>query len=214
MSKTGNKSARLWPRWPGLLPDERKSIADPRLDGFVPDFVRHFTSQHVIDTEHAVRTGLAVLVQAEVRVHTGAAFVPPEGLDAGQKQACAAITGAARLVVVEGAAGSGKTTVLAAAKTGLEVKGRSMVVVAPTLKAAQEAQAATGAEASSVHYVVVCQWVPVERQWPVPPAGGWLRPIRVLVKFLKAHTRTNNSRLRRWWSLMRPGCWIRTLPER
>ena len=47
--------------------------------------------------------------------------------------------GQARLVVVEGAAGAGKTTTLAATKTALSEQGHRMVVVTPTLKAAQVA---------------------------------------------------------------------------
>jgi Tfp pilus assembly pilus retraction ATPase PilT len=44
-------------------------------------------------------------------------------LDAGQRQVVAAMAAGHRLLVVEGAAGAGKTTTLAATRTALDVKG-------------------------------------------------------------------------------------------
>ena len=54
----------------------------------------------------------------------------------------AALAGTATLLVVEGAAGAGKTTTLAAARRAARVHGHRLVVVTPTLKAARVAEAA------------------------------------------------------------------------
>ena len=57
--------------------------------------------------------------------------------------------GTGRWSCVEGAAGAGKTTLLAAARDALDESGPRLVVVTPTLKAAQAASAEVGASASS-----------------------------------------------------------------
>lgn len=72
------------------------------------------------------------------------------GLDEGQTLAAAAVASTDPLVIVEGAAGSGKTTML---RTAIEVAaehGRSTRVVAPTKRAAQIAQEELGIPATSV----------------------------------------------------------------
>lgn len=76
-------------------------------------------------------------------------------LDLGQVQAAGAIAGTNRLVTVTGPAGTGKTTLLRVARTVLETRGRRMVVVAPTRKAATVAGREIGAAASSLHALLV-----------------------------------------------------------
>ena len=63
------------------------------------------------------------------------------------------LAGNAELVVIEGAAGAGKTTTLAVAKDVLAKQGRRMLVVTPTLKAAQVAAREVGG-AGSVAWLV------------------------------------------------------------
>ena len=58
-------------------------------------------------------------------------------LDHAQQRVVAALTGTGRLLVIEGAAGAGKTTTLAAARELLEIQGHGLLVATPTLKAAQ-----------------------------------------------------------------------------
>jgi exodeoxyribonuclease V alpha subunit len=58
------------------------------------------------------------------------------------------------LLVVEGAAGAGKTTTLATARTAIERSGQRLVVVTPTLKAAQVAQKEIGTRAHSVAWLI------------------------------------------------------------
>ena len=76
-----------------------------------------------------------------------------EGLDDLQRTAVAALAGQAGLVVIEGAAGAGKTTSLAATKAVLGEQGRRMLVVTPTLKAAQVAAREVGT-AGSVAWLI------------------------------------------------------------
>lgn len=89
--------------------------------------------------------------QAEVA--TAAAAVLQNGiqLEIRQIEAAAAIAGTDRLVSITGPAGAGKTTMLRAAKAALAHRGRRMVVVAPTKKAASVAGREIGTSASSLH---------------------------------------------------------------
>ena len=82
----------------------------------VPEHVRALTSPHVLRTEADIVTRLA----ARADVPAAPAVLSPaggDGLDDLQRTAVAALAGQAELVVVEGAAGAGKTTTLAATKT-------------------------------------------------------------------------------------------------
>ena len=56
--------------------------------------------------------------------------------------------------MIEGAAGTGKTTTLAAARDVLDAADRRLVVVTPTLKAAQAAQQQVGADAFSAAWLI------------------------------------------------------------
>ena len=76
-------------------------------------------------------------------------------LDIGQVQAAAAVAGTNRLVTITGPAGTGKTTLLLVARTVLEARGRRMVVVAPTRKAATVVGQHIGATASSLHALLI-----------------------------------------------------------
>jgi len=62
--------------------------------------------------------------------------------------------GARDLVVVEGAAGAGKTTRLRAQRRAVEAAGNWMIVVTPTLKAAQVAATEVGSSAFSAAWLV------------------------------------------------------------
>ena len=89
--------------------------------------------------------------QAEVA--TAAAAVLRNGiqLETRQIEAAAAIGGTDRLVSITGPAGAGKTTMLRVAKAALAHRGRRMVVVAPTKRAASVAGREIGTSASSLH---------------------------------------------------------------
>ena len=90
-------------------------------------------------------------------------------IDPAQRAAVAALTGSRHLLVVEGAAGAGKTTTLAATKTALAAQGRRLMVVTPTLKAAEVAAAEVDAPAFSA------AWVAHQWGWRWDEDGHWTR---------------------------------------
>jgi exodeoxyribonuclease V alpha subunit len=166
----------------------------------VPEHIRAWTSQPVLDVEADLTARLAA------RSATDASLAQPVrsavtlgGLDAGQAAAVTALAGTRSLVVVEGAAGAGKTTTLAATRTALAEQGNRLVVVTPTLKAATVVSAEVGAAAGSAAAFVHAygwRWSEAGAWWrlgrgesdPVngwihmgPPTGARLRPGDLLV---------------------------------
>ena len=134
-----------------------------------PEHVAHLTSLDVIAAETRLRDLLATLVpDGEFPLADVQALAAAHGLDAGQTQAAAAVASTDPLVIVEGAAGSGKTSMLGvalatmqAARTqnatpGPETRNPTGVarVLAPTRRAAQVAQQELGVPATSVHALV------------------------------------------------------------
>ncbi len=118
----------------------------------VPEHVRSLTSRHVLETEADIVARFADRASVPP---TPAVLSPAAGtgLDEPQRTAVEVLAGDAELVVVEGAAGAGKTTTLAATQTVLGEQGRRMLVVTPTLKAAQVAARKVGT-AGSVAWLV------------------------------------------------------------
>lgn len=120
------------------------------VPGDVPTWVRHMTSERVQRIERELQAGLAGRgLESGLAVDT----VEPglAGLNAEQSVAARALATRAPLVVIEGAAGAGKTTMLGAARDLAAADGLRFVVLAPTLRAANEAGSAIGAHASSAH---------------------------------------------------------------
>ncbi|MDX6307028.1 MAG: hypothetical protein QOI06_74, partial [Nocardioidaceae bacterium] len=125
----------------------------PLLDrSDVPEHVRSLTSAQVLAVEADIVTRLASRAESESSPTTMPAG-HVEDLDEVQREAVAALAGRAQLVVIEGAAGAGKTTTLAAATTAVEAAEHRMLVVTPTLKAAQAAAREVG-QAGSVAWLV------------------------------------------------------------
>jgi exodeoxyribonuclease V alpha subunit len=119
--------------------------------GDVPEHVRSLTSERVLAVEADLVDTLAARASQPV---TGAAGVRGIDLDPAQQRVVAALAGDAGLLVIEGAAGTGKTTTLAAARDVLDASDRRLVVVTPTLKAAQAAQQQVGADAFSAAWLI------------------------------------------------------------
>src|SRR5829696_2576608 len=123
----------------------------------VPEHVRSLTSERVLAVEAdlvdsiAARAARPVTDAVRVRCTNYRALAR---LDPTQRRVVAALAGDAGLLVIEGAAGTGKTTTLAAARDLLDASGRRLVVVTPTLKAAQAAQVQVGAAAFSAAWLV------------------------------------------------------------
>lgn len=111
----------------------------------VPDHIRNLTSEHVL----AVEADLVDAIATRALQPVEPVAVRGGQLDAAQREVVGALAGRAGLLVVEGAAGTGKTTTLAAAHRALELQDRRLVVVTPTLKAAHAAQQQVGADAFS-----------------------------------------------------------------
>ncbi len=121
------------------------------LDAATPEHVAHLTSLSVVAAETALRDQLAAASPEREPAHpdvTEAARAA--GLDEGQRAAAAAVASSDPLVIVEGAAGSGKTTMLRTAIDVAAEHGRQSRVVAPTLRAAQAAHEELGVPATSV----------------------------------------------------------------
>ena len=143
-------------------------LCAPLLDATPPEHIRALTSRQVLDVE-------ADLV-ARLAARGAAAATPAEPaavhrLDEGQRAAVAALTGDASLIVIEGAAGAGKTTTLAATRDTLATRGRRLLVVTPTLKAAQAASAEVGARAGSA------AWLAYQHGWCWDATGRWTRTL-------------------------------------
>lgn len=124
-------------------------------DALAPEHVAHLTSLHVV----AVETGLRDMLAARATAATHDApdvtgLARQRKLDPEQAQAVAAIAGIDSLVVVEGAAGAGKTTMLRVAIEAAIGHGRRTRVVTPTKKAADVAAQEFGAMTDSVAKLV------------------------------------------------------------
>ncbi len=144
----------------------------------VPEHVRALTSRHVLEVEADLARRFATRaepVDARPAAPAAASNTASDrvrvmvGLDPGQRGAVALLTGRRGLVVIEGAAGSGKTTMLAATRSVLAGQGRGVMVVTPTLKAAKAARAQVGARAGSA------AWLAYQHGWRWDDAGTWTR---------------------------------------
>ena len=134
----------------------------------VPDHVRSLSSPYVLEVEadHIARlSGRATRPARRVRVGT-------RGLDRinpTQSAVVGALAGDGELSVVEGAAGAGKTTALRSTQAILARHGHRLVVVTPTLKAAEVATAETGADGHSA------AWLIHQHGWRWDADGRWTR---------------------------------------
>ncbi|MFC7726168.1 MobF family relaxase [Nocardioides sp. GCM10028917] len=125
----------------------------PLLDrGDVPEHVRSLTSERVLAVEADLVNTLAA--RASQPVTTAGRLRGSRHLDPAQQRVVAVLAGGASLLVIEGAAGTGKTATLAAARAVLEASDRRLVVVTPTLKAAHAARQEVGADAFSAAWLV------------------------------------------------------------
>jgi exodeoxyribonuclease V alpha subunit len=111
----------------------------------VPEHIRSLTSPRILDVEADLTTRLTSRAAAPV-VHRE---VDTRGLDPMQTDVVSALAGNSPLLVIEGAAGAGKTTTLFAARDALNIQGSALVVVTPTKKAAQVASHQLGTSAFS-----------------------------------------------------------------
>jgi len=120
----------------------------------VPEHVRSLTSREVLDVEDDLLTRLTARAERPATSCQIGTVVSGRALDHAQRQVVAALGGTAQLLVIEGAAGAGKTTTLAAARALLELQDKRLMVVTPTLKAARVAEEQLGATAFTSAWLV------------------------------------------------------------
>lgn len=133
----------------GTVEGQCRSMADPRTTP--PETARHWTTQSIIDTEDQLKIRLAARAAAPAPTAITAGEVQEvfPRLNDAQAEAAAALASGTRLSVIEGYAGTGKTTMLAAA-VKIRGPGAPMLTVTPTVVASHEVRSA-GAEACSLH---------------------------------------------------------------
>ncbi|GAB3036504.1 MobF family relaxase [Parafrigoribacterium mesophilum] len=120
-----------------------------------PEHVAHLTSLHVLAAETELRDLLTARTEKSDRRSPDVHRLPARaGLDDDQERAVAVVASRNPVVVVEGAAGSGKTTMLKTAIKAAAEDGRSMRVVTPTKKGADVAARDLGVPADSVASLV------------------------------------------------------------
>jgi len=141
----------------------------------VPEHLRALTSSEVLAVEGELATRLVVRAAhtpagpASAAQHMVGGIETGQELDGAQQVVVAALAGTGPLTLVEGAAGAGKTTTLAATRELLERQGHRLVVVTPTLKAARVAAGETGATAYSA------AWLAHQHGYRWDTHGTWTR---------------------------------------
>lgn len=152
----------------GLATGDCFSVLPPGM--VQPEHVAHLTSLGVVAAETALRDQFAAAVPEREPKHPDVTrAAQAAGLDAGQTVAATAVASTDPLVIVEGAAGAGKTTMLGVAIDVAAEHGRSSRVVAPTLRAAQVAHQELGVPATSVAALVYAHG------WRWNEDGVWTR---------------------------------------
>ena len=138
----------------------------------VPEHLRALTSREVLAVEGELTTRLiarAAATPASPAQHMAGGIEAAKELDAAQQAVVAALAGTGPLTLVEGAAGAGKTTTLAATRECLERQGHRLVVVTPTLRAARVAADETGTMAYSA------AWLAYQHGYRWDTHGTWTR---------------------------------------
>jgi len=141
----------------------------PLLGDDIPEHIRALTSRDVLGVEADLSRSFAVrasLPGLPVTITGG-------DLDEKQMRAVATLAGKHRLVVVEGAAGAGKTATLAGTRTVIAQTGYGMIVVTPTLKAAQVVATESGSQAHSA------AWLARQYGFSWDNDGRWTRELSV-----------------------------------
>ena len=134
----------------------------------VPEHVRSLSSPRVLEVEVDIIARIARRAAQPVRkVRIGGRGLVR--IDPTQAAMVGALAGDGRFMVVEGAAGAGKTTALRSVQQLLTQRGHRLMVVTPTLKAAEVAAAETGADGHSA------AWLIYQHGWRWDADGHWTR---------------------------------------
>lgn len=138
----------------------------PLVQAGMPEHIRALTSRQVLKVETDIAERLAARPSGEPG---RAPLVAADNIEEIQLKVVASLAGSQDLVVIEGAAGAGKTTTLAATRAALDRQGRRMVVVTPTLKAAAVAARQVGSRAFSA------AWLGHQHGWRWDEGARWTR---------------------------------------
>lgn len=164
-----------------------QAVCVPLLDRNVPEHVRALTSREVLAVEADLTSRLvARTIATSPSISTSSrnndvARVADDRLDEAQTRVATTLAGDRQLVVVEGAAGAGKTTTLAAASTAIRQRGGRLVVVTPTLKAARVAAREInhgqrrGHAGRAVTRAFSAAWLAYQHGWRWDDDGAWAR---------------------------------------
>jgi conjugative relaxase-like TrwC/TraI family protein len=133
-----------------------------RLDDPTPGRSPAYTTKELLDREYELLAIARRLVEADTRVPSTATVervlkrrIHTLGLTAEQAAAARALATSTRnLDVLVGAAGSGKTSSIAAVAEALDYAGYTLVGAAPSAVAAQQLQRATGVPSTTLHRLV------------------------------------------------------------
>jgi conjugative relaxase-like TrwC/TraI family protein len=134
----------------------------------VPEHIRSLSSPHVLEVEADLINRLsrrAIKPARRVRIGTRGL----DRIDPTRAAVVGTLAGDGEFVVVEGAAGAGKTAALRATRTILARQGHRLVIVTPTLKAAEVAATETGADGHSA------SWLIHQHGWRWDADGHWTR---------------------------------------
>ena len=134
----------------------------------VPEHVRSLTSPGVLAVEGDLIARITRRADHTGKLRRSDSLDPPQ-VNPSPRDAIDALTSDAPLVVVEGAAGVGKTTVLRSVRQLLAYNGQRLVVVTPTMRAADVAARETGAEGHSA------AWLIHQHGWRWDDDGRWSR---------------------------------------
>lgn len=135
-----------------------------------PEHVAHLTNLRVVQIDARLRDLLtARAAQPSRGAPDVTSLARDRGLDDEQARAAAAVASGDPLVVVEGAAGAGKTTMLGVAIAAAQAEGRATRIVTPTKKAADVAARELGVPTDSVAKLVH------DHGWRWNQDGVWTR---------------------------------------
>lgn len=134
----------------------------------VPEHVRSLSSPYVLEAEGDIISRLSRRASRPARrIRIGGRGL--NRIDPTQAAVVGALAGDGDLIVVEGAAGTGKTTALRTTQAALTRQGHRLVVVTPTRKAAEVAATETGADGHSA------AWLIHQHGWRWDADGYWTR---------------------------------------
>ena len=135
-----------------------------------PEHVAHLTNLRVVEVDTQLRDLLAArAAEPPAGAPDVGALARDRGLDPEQAHAAAAVASSDPLVVIEGAAGAGKTTMLGVAIHAARLEGRATRILTPTKRAADVAARELGGPTDSVAKLVH------DHGWRWNTDGVWTR---------------------------------------